>query len=363
MSAFANAARRRQAVAAGMRRRGLDALIVSDPRSIWYLSGVWNEPFERMYVLLLGSSGSGILFANRLFRVPELDMPLVWYSDADDAVALLAGSAALRGTVGVDGTWPSRFLLPLMRQRPDARFVPASSCVDEVRGRKDADEIALMQEASRINDVCMERAMAHVREGMSELELARYIDGQFRLEGADGPCFETIVSFGAHAADPHHSPDDTVLKDGDCVLVDMGCRKARYCSDMTRTNFFRSAPAHAARIHDIVRGAQEAACALVRPGVPLKDIDAAARDRIAAAGYGDYFTHRLGHFCGQDDHEPGDVSASSAIVAAEGMVFSIEPGIYLPGECGVRIEDLVLVTGDGCRPLNHVEHRWRIVGG
>lgn len=354
--------RRMAAVAQGMRRRGLDALLVSDPRSIWYLTGVWNEPFERLYVLCLDACGRAVLVVNRLFNVPETAAETVWYSDADDAVQVLSRRDSLRGMVGVDGNWPARFLLPLMALRPDARFVPGSACVDEVRGRKDAEEIALMAEASRINDVCMERAMAHVRGGMSELELAAYIDEQFRAEGADGPCFETIVSFGANAADPHHSPDATVLKDGDCVLIDMGCRRARYCSDMTRTNFFKSAPPRAAAVHDIVRTAQERAVSLVRPGVPLKDIDAAARSCIADAGYGDCFTHRLGHFCGQDDHEPGDVSTSSPIIAEEGMIFSIEPGIYLPGEFGVRIEDLVLVTADGCRPLNHVDHRWHLVG-
>ena len=142
----------------------------------------------------------------------------------------------------------------------------------------------------------------------------------------------------------------------------MGCRKNRYCSDMTRTFFCKTADSRYAAIHDIVREANEKAEALIRPGVALKDLDRAARDHITAAGYGEYFTHRLGHFIGQTDHEKGDVSSATPLVAKPGMIFSIEPGVYLPGEFGVRVEDLVLVTEDGCEILNHVDKHWRTVG-
>ena len=154
--------------------------------------------------------------------------------------------------------------------------------------------------------------------------------------------------------------DGTVLKEGDCVLFDMGCVKDRYCSDMTRTWFCGQPTEKQVAVHDLVRRANEAAEALIKPGVRLCDLDAAARDLIAEAGYGEYFNHRLGHFIGQTDHEKGDVSSANTAVAKPGMIFSIEPGIYLPGEFGVRVEDLVLVTEDGCEVLNHYPHELRV---
>ena len=192
---------------------------------------------------------------------------------------------------------------------------------------------------------------------MTEREVAEFIDAQFRAHGCEGPSFTTIVSFGANAADPHHEPDDTVLKEGDCVLFDMGCVKSRYCSDMTRTWFCGQPTEKQAAVHDLVRRANEAAEALIKPGVRLCELDAAARDLITEAGYGAYFNHRLGHFIGQTDHEKGDVSSANTAVARPGMIFSIEPGVYLPGEFGVRVEDLVLVTETGCEVLNRNDKR------
>ena len=157
-------------------------------------------------------------------------------------------------------------------------------------------------------------------------------------------------------------PDDTRLQAGDCIVLDIGGKKAGYCSDMTRTYFCRTVSDKHAAIHDLVRRANEAAEALVRPGVPLCELDKAARDLIAAAGYGEYFTHRLGHFIGRTEHEQGDVSSANTTPAREGMIFSIEPGVYLPGEMGVRVEDLVLVTADGCEVLNRADKHCRVIG-
>ena len=145
-------------------------------------------------------------------------------------------------------------------------------------------------------------------------------------------------------------------------MIDIGGRKQRYCSDMTRTYFCKQADPKYADIHDLVRRANEAAEAMVKPGVRLSELDAAARNLIAAEGYGEYFTHRLGHFIGQTDHEKGDVSSANRTEVRPGMIFSIEPGVYLPGEFGVRVEDLVLVTETGCEVLNHNDKHWDVVG-
>ena len=161
------------------------------------------------------------------------------------------------------------------------------------------------------------------------------------------------MSFGANGADPHHGPDGTVFNRGDVVLFDVGCKQGWYCSDMTRTFFTAEPTEHQRAVYETVRRANEAAEKIVRPGVTFAQIDLTARKVIEDAGWGDYFTHRLGHQIGLVDHEPGDVSATHDEPVREGQVFSIEPGIYLPGDIGVRVEDLVIVTADGCEVLNH----------
>lgn len=348
-------------VLAAMAQRGISQLLICDPQSIWYLTGYFVEPYERLLVFCLRSSGQHTLFLNKLYPVPETEHELVWFTDTDDSITLIAGRINPAGPIGIDKLWPARFLLPLMERCPQLRPVLASDCVDRCRACKDEAEQELMRAASRINDAVMEKATAFVKAGVTEKEVAAFIEAEYLAAGCSGPSFSTIVSFGAHASDPHHEPDDTVVQPGDCVLIDMGCCKDRYCSDMTRTFYFQSADPEQTAIHDLVRRANEAAEALIRPGVPLCELDAAARTLIAEAGYGDYFTHRLGHFIGQADHEQGDVSSANQELAQEGMIFSIEPGVYLPGRFGVRVEDLVLVTRDGCEVLNQVDKHWRIL--
>lgn len=350
-----------------MAQQNLKQMIVSDPMSIWYLTGVDVAPYERLFALLLRADGNHVIFLNNLFHVPEAGdeknvLSRVWYSDTDDVTGMIAEKIAPDAALGIDKEWQARFLIPLMERCPRMTPVLASDCVDDCRAVKDEREKELMREASRINDLVMERVAAFVKEGMTEKQVAAFIEQEYLKEGCSGPSFSSIVSFGKNAADPHHEPDDTVLRAGECVLVDMGCKKDRYCSDMTRTFFCKSVDAKHAQIHDLVRMANEKAEALIRPGVRFCDIDAAARDLITEAGYGPNFNHRLGHFIGQSEHEKGDVSSVNTAEVKAGMIFSIEPGIYLEGDFGVRVEDLVLVTEDGCERLNRVDKHWRIVG-
>ncbi|MDD6451646.1 MAG: Xaa-Pro peptidase family protein [Lachnospiraceae bacterium] len=350
-----------------MKKRNLHQILVSDPASIWYLTGIANEPYERLWVLYISDKCKPILFANRLFNIPspeeKPDLPkVVWHTDSDDAVQMIADRIEKTGKIGIDKTWPAGFLIPLLEKCPDLTPVLSSDCLDDCRAVKDEEEIRKMKEASRINDLVNRRARDYVKVGMTEKQVAEFIDKEYVKEGAQGPSFTTIVSFGANAADPHHEPDDTVLKEGQCVLFDMGCRKDRYCSDMTRTFFAGQPTEEEAKVHDLVRSANEKAESLIRPGVKICDLDKAARDMITEAGYGPYFNHRLGHFIGQTDHEKGDVSSVNQKTCQPGMIFSIEPGVYLPGRFGVRVEDLVLVTEDGCEVLNHEDKHWKVVG-
>lgn len=341
------------AVVNNMKEAGLDYLLISEPSSIDYLIDYVNNPGERMYVLMLAANGAHKLFFNKLFFVEnDLGIEIVWHSDTDDATKTIADYVENSGTIGVDKHWSANFLLSLMEKLPDVKFVNGSFCVDFVRMVKDENEQVLMIEASRINDQAIHEVIHQVSLGLSELEVAGKLSGIYSKFGGDGNSFDAIIAYGANGANPHHENDDSHLKPGDSIIIDMGCKYNGYCSDMTRTVFYQEVSEEGKEVYGLVRLANETAEAMIKPGVRLCDIDKAARDIITDAGYGKEFNHRLGHFIGKDVHEFGDVSVNFDLEVKEGMIFSIEPGIYLPGKFGVRIEDLVMVTKDGCKVLN-----------
>ena len=344
-----------------MKLAGLNQLLINDPLSVYYLTDVMNHPFERFWALLLRESGEHVLFSNRLFNVPFTGLETITLDDTDNVEEHVKPFLSA-GTVGVDKVLPARFLLPLMALTPELTYVLGSDCVDRCRACKDDAEKALMRKASELNDQTMHRFAAFVHEGVTEAECAAFILNTYRELGCDGVSFDPVVSFGANAADPHHEPDGTVLKEGDCMVVDIGCKKDGYCSDMTRTFFWKSVSERHAALYRTVAEANARAEQLIRPGIPLSKLDAAARNHIAAAGYGEFFTHRLGHFIGMEDHEKGDVSSTSPLEAEAGQIFSIEPGVYLPGEFGCRVEDLVLVTENGAEILNKESKDLTILG-
>ena len=334
-------------------RRGLDQMLIVDPLSIWWLCGYHTEPYERFLALYVPAEGEPALFANRLFPdASGCGARVIEFSDTDDPVPLVAAVANGSRVLGVDKELTARWLVPLMEAGAATGFVLASDAVDDARSIKDARESELMRRASATNDAAMAWLAEQVRPGVTEREIADGLLGEYRRLGAEGHSFTPIVSFGANAADPHHEPDDTVLAPGDMVLFDVGCKQGWYCSDMTRTFFTAEPTDHQRAVYEAVRRANEAAERIVRPGVTFAEIDRAARSVIEEAGWGEAFTHRLGHQIGLVDHEPGDVSAAHDEPVQVGQCFSIEPGIYLPGDIGVRIEDLVIVTEDGCEVLN-----------
>jgi Xaa-Pro dipeptidase len=336
-----------------MEKEGLTQIIVTSTPSVYYLTGLWIEPHERMLALYLNVAGDIMLFGNALFNINRDACPFecVLHSDGDDPVKQLA-SIIRPGKIGIDKFWSAKFLLGLLEQRPDIRPCLGSSPVDNARMRKDADEIVLMRRASAQNDKAMGAIIKNLSEGVRETDMAAVLADIYTELGADFPIGVQIASFGANAADPHHMPDKSVLAAGNCVLFDIFTPFSRYWCDMTRTVYFGSVSREEEVIYDIVRLANESAIAAIRPGISLSEIDGVARSIIHEAGYGEYFTHRLGHGAGLECHEPPDCSGTSDITAEPGMVFSVEPGIYLPGKYGVRIEDLVLVTEDGCESLN-----------
>ena len=342
-------------VRANLRALGLSQMLLVDPLSIWWLCGYYTEPYERFFALYVScdESRGPVMFCNRLFpEVGDACADVRTFDDTEDPVALVADVCDRGSALGVDKELAARWLVPLMEAGAAPGFRLASDTVDDARSIKDARERELMRAASLTNDKAMEWLVAQVRPGVTERQIADGLLGEYRRLGASGHSFSPIVSFGDHGADPHHEPDDTPFELGDVVLFDVGCKQDWYCSDMTRTFFTAEPTEHQRRVYDTVRRANEEAEKIVRPGVEFAEIDLTARRIIEDAGWGPYFTHRLGHQIGLVDHEPGDVSSTHHEGVRPGQCFSIEPGIYLPGDIGVRVEDLLIVTEDGCEVLN-----------
>lgn len=355
--------RRVERVIEKMKEQGYGQLLVSDPTTIFYLTGRWIHPGERLLVLVITPENKNTLIVNKLFPIEEdLGVEKVFIDDTDDAVKKVLEYVDTDQKIGVDKNWPAHFLLHLLELVPDAKLGNGSEVTDAVRAIKDEEEKQLMRDAQADNEIAIDRLKKLLPEELTEAEMAEKLGEIYKELGNSGFSFDPIVGYGANAADPHHETDDSKVKPGDSVILDIGGIKNSYASDMTRTFFYKEVSDKGREVYEIVKEANQRAIDLVKPGVKLSDIDAAARDYITEKGYGEYFTHRLGHFIGIDCHEAGDVSAANDNVAEVGNVFSIEPGIYIPGEVGVRIEDLVIVTEDGCENLNHYPKDLEVIG-
>ena len=255
-----------------------------------------------------------------------------------------------------------RTLAKLEEKLPDGvELEGAGGMVEKLRRVKDDEELAAIAAAAELADEVWRWALERGLAGRGELDVARAVEARMRELGAE-PSFPTIVAAGPNGALPHAEPGAREIGRGELVVFDMGARLDGYCSDGTRT-FATGEPGERAReVYDLVLRAQEAALAAVAPGARGEDVDGVARDLIAAAGYGERFGHGLGHGVGLEVHEEPRVSQRSEDVLAAGEVVTIEPGVYLPRELGVRIEDLVVVTEDGCRNLSGLPKALRIVG-
>ena len=347
-----------------MKSQGLKQILVSAPPALFYLTGKWFHPGERMITLLLKDNGEHKLVVNKLFPIEEdLGVDLVWYTDTDRPTEILSGFIDKNEKLGVDKTWPCHFLISLMDLNSASGYVNASPIIDKLRGIKDEEEKELMRMSSQINDRVIEKLISELEEGKTENYYAERVKELFAEEGVNELSFTPIVAFSPNGADPHHGTDDTKLRKGQSVVIDIGGVYKSYCSDMTRTVFFGEEPVGEDReVYETVKNANLNAISKVKPGVKFSDIDKAARDYIESKGYGKYFTHRTGHSIGIEDHDFGDVSSANHEELKPGMIFSIEPGIYLPGKIGVRIEDLIMVTEDGYELLNKVSKEITVVG-
>lgn len=338
-----------------MKEKDMPQMIIADPLTIFWLTGKMIIPGERLLALYLNENGNHKLFINELFpQEQDLGVELVWYNDVQDGVEILSRFVEKDKPIGIDKIWPARFLLRLQELGAGSEFLNGSMIVDYIRMIKDEKEQELMRESSRLNDIAVERLIPWVSKGLTEKELNAKAREIFQELGCEDVSFDPITAYAKGAADPHHATDDSKGKRGDCVILDIGGFKENYASDLTRTVFIGEVSDRAKEIYDIVVEANRRGIEAAKPGNRMCDVDAACRDYITEKGFGPNFTHRTGHSIGLEDHEFGDVSSVNEDIIRPGQCFSVEPGIYLPEEgIGVRIEDIVLITEDGCEVLNH----------
>lgn len=346
-----------------MKKQGLNQILVSAPPALFYLTGKWFNPGERLLTLILKSNGEHKFIVNKLFPINEdLGVDLVWYEDSDDCIEVLSKYIDSNEALGVDKNWPAHFVISLMDRNAAKGFVNASPIIDRLRMIKDEEEREIMRISSEKNDKVMKALLNELEEGKTEKYYADRLKELYEAEGVYEFSFPPIVAFSPNGANPHHETDNSILKKGQSIVIDIGGVYNSYCSDMTRTIFFGEEPNEEDRkVYEIVKKANLKAIEIVKEGVKFSDIDKAARNVIEEAGYGQYFTHRTGHSIGIEDHDFGDVSSVNHEEVKEGMIFSIEPGIYLPGKIGVRIEDLVMVKKDGVEILNSVTKEITVV--
>ncbi|MFC4360131.1 aminopeptidase P family protein [Halobium salinum] len=374
--------RRTRAAQDRLRDGAGDALVLFPSRNLLYTAGFDEEPAERHLLLFVPAEGDPVFLVPELYGEQVREESWVgdvrtWADDEDPVAALrsvvddlgLSGSDGAAGDVAdgdvphvlVDDTMWARFTFDLREALPDATFGLASEVLAPLRRRKDEAELDALRRAGAVADrvVTEVRALGADAVGMTERELAADIERRLREAGGEGIPFGPIVGSGPNGAKPHHAYDDREIESGDPVVLDFGTYVDGYPSDQTRTVVFDGEPSERFReVHEVVRAAQAAAVDAVEPGVTTGAVDAAARDVIEEAGYGERFVHRTGHGVGLDVHEEPYVVAGGEVELEPGMVFSVEPGVYLPGEFGVRVEDLVVVTREGCEQLNDSDRGW-----
>jgi len=350
-SEFAARTRRLNGV---MRRLKLDALFVMTEVNRYYFTGLLTSNG-----LIMAERGEEPLFFTdfRYLTAAKkelLCMPskLLW--SAKEEKGVLAGFGCCWKRVGYEGAISAARFNQLQAALPDVEWVDIQSEIGTLRSVKSAAESTAMRRACAANDRMLDNVLNQIEIGMTEWEISGLIRQEAEKLG-QGVAFESIVCAGRNGAECHHHPDNTALRKNQLLLLDLGVKVDHYCSDMTRTTFFGKPGALYQKIYQIVRDANRKAISRIKPGVTCEEIDKVARDHISKAGYGKYFGHGLGHGLGLEVHESPNFSAGNKTVLKPGMVMTVEPGIYLPGRLGVRVEDVILVTRSGCDVISSAD--------
>jgi Xaa-Pro aminopeptidase len=354
-----------------MEDHDVDVLLLSVGPDLPWLTGYEAMPLERLTMLVVPGDGDATLVVPRLEAPRVVERPgvfsLTTWDETDDPVALVAALAGPAPVAAIgDHTW-SRFLVELLRRMPGTEFRSAGELLGPLRARKDAAEIAALRAAG----AAVDRVAAALQAGeiplvgRTEAEVSAELGRRILAEGHHRVNF-AIVAAGPNAASPHHEPGPRVIEAGEVVLCDFGGTwptegGAGYCSDITRCVHTGQPSAAFRDLYAVLHAAQRRAVAAAVVGTPCEDVDAVARRVITEGGYGDFFVHRTGHGIGVEAHEDPYIVGGNRTPLAPGHAFSIEPGIYVPGRWGARLEDIVVATADGPDPLNRVDHDLAVV--
>ena len=351
---------------ARMKDNDVDLVALGPGTHMNWLLGFNPYPDERPCLLLIGKEKEAFLMpsVNAEDARKRTDIAINSWNDEngpDQALkeALLYIGESSAKHIAIDEAMRSHFALIVIEALPNPTYEFTGSTIGALRMRKDQAEFINLKENALIDDRAMQAGFAAIKEGVTELEIGEAINKHFISEGAK-PQF-CIVGSGPNGAFPHHHTGDRKVKYGDAVLIDIGGRKGTFPSDMTRMSVLGEPPEGYLEIHAIVERAVQAAMSAAKPGVMAKDVDAAARGVITEAGYGEFFVHRTGHGLGIDIHEPPYITATSEVILDEGMVFSIEPGIYLQSRFGVRLEEIVILRADGPEILSELTRELNII--
>jgi Xaa-Pro dipeptidase len=355
---------RQQQLKESLIKNSYKAAALNPGPDLTYFTGLNFHLMERPILAIFPIEGPPVIFLPELERekLREIEyeiLPFFYTEDQSGWVSVLKSALTKAGVVaGEVGVIPRRLRLLEFRYLeeagPNLEIVSAQSIISSLRMIKADHEIENMQEAARIAECALSATLSAIKPGVTEKEIASKLVGRLLQYGSDPELpFFPIVSFGLNSANPHATPSNRVLKLGDLVLIDWGANTEHYFSDITRTFAMGDVNPELEQIADFVRKANAAGRSAVKPGIPTSAVDLAARKVIDDAGYGEYFIHRTGHGLGRETHEEPYISQYDDTILKPGMVFTIEPGIYLPNRGGVRIEDDVVVTEDGCMSLTH----------
>ncbi len=352
---------RKKSLVSLMREEGYKATILSPSGNLYYMTGFDTFPGERFLAAIFTASDEVVFIVPKLYEqevreTASFDRLLAW-DDSQDPAELLLGVVEQYGlhggSIAVEDTMWFCSFEKIMKAFEGTSFKPASNLVGKLRVKKSPEEIGKLKIAGELADKALANILASIKTGMTELEIKEMLEKEMKLVGLSAPSFDTIIGSGSNSALPHYTAGSKPISEGDAVVVDFGGIFDGYCSDMTRTLFIGKPTNEYVEVYNTVKEAQQKAIDAVRPGMSASEIDAAAREYITSKGYGEYFIHRTGHGIGMEVHENPYISEKSSTILEAGMAFSIEPGIYLPGKFGVRIEDIVVVTESGALRLNN----------
>ncbi|MEH7418326.1 Xaa-Pro peptidase family protein [Neobacillus drentensis] len=353
-----------------MKENEIEVCFLTSTENVFYLSGYYTDPHERLLALAVFQEEEPFLVCPSMevhdAKRSGWEHQIIGYSDVENPWEMILNSINKRiqniskAAIEKEHMNVERYerLLSLF---PDASFVSAEEKLRVLRMIKDAQELKIIEEACALADYAVQFGVSEIKEGKTELDVLNALEYALKQKGVTEMSFSTMVLAGSNAASPHGTPGETKIKKGDFVLFDLGVVVDRYCSDITRTVAYGDINDKQKEIYDTVLNAQLAAIDASKPGVSAAEVDLTARRIISDAGYGEFFPHRLGHGLGISVHEYPSLTETNQLVIEEGMVYTIEPGIYVPEVAGVRIEDDVFITADGAKILTKFPKELQII--